>query len=190
MADGKSPTDWSKINQVVQKRRSANELPLNPNRPLDLPPSLSAATAGPVSQSEGAPDAVANPAGVIARYKVGGITRKAAVEMAQVWHSKQLEAMRHRLTEVVRVRNAEATTIADQLLASINAQHLEFLAELGLRNEGQRKKALMELTDQTTEYLREAQERDWPEALREEYINGIFERHRAFFKKLATELGV
>ena len=188
MSNGQGPTDWSKINHAIQKRRSANDLPLNPDRPLELPASLQPTTAGPGS-TEAAPAEVVNPQGIIARFKVGAVTRKAAVEMAQVWHGKQLEVMKHRLTEVVKVRNAEATTIAEQMLASLNAQHLSFLAELGLRNQNERKAALMKLTDQTSDFLRDAQNRDWPEPLRDQYISGVLELHHAFFAKLATELG-
>jgi hypothetical protein len=87
------------------------------------------------------------------------------------------------------VRKAETTLLADQFLSSINAQHLAFLADLGLTNEGARAKALVKLADQTTETLKEIEERDWPEAIRDQTINGVLERNERFFKKLVNELG-
>ena len=187
MTDRSSGTDWSKVNHAIQKRRSETDLPLHPDRPLELPGSLKTGSAS--GTGDAAPAAVANPEGILTRFKVGAITRKAAVAHAQEWHARQLEVVRHRLGEIVRVRNAEATTIAEQMLASINAQHLGFLTELGLRDEGDRKRALMLLTDQTSEFLRDAMDRDWPDSLRQQYIDGVIARHNAFFDKLASELG-
>lgn len=189
MADSDKKTDWSGVNHALQKMRSDNELPLHPISQSSLPVSLQGNEQGSIAGAEGAPDVVANPQGILAKIKVGAVSRKAGVKMAQVWYTKQLEAVQHRLTEVVRVRNAEATTIAEQMLASINAQHLGFLTELGLRNEDQRKSALAALTDQTAQHLAEAQQRDWPDALRQQYIQGVIERHNAFFTKLVSELG-
>lgn len=184
MTSDEKGTDWTSVNHAVQKiKRESQPLAttggMNPR--VAIPPTIQGA--------EGAPEAVANPRGILAKIKTGALSRQAGLAQSKAWYEGQLEVMQHRMTEAVRVRKAETTTIAEQMLASINAQHLTFLTELGLKNEGDRSAALAKLTDQTSASLSEAQQKDWPDALREQFMDGVLKRHRAFFDKLVQELG-
>jgi hypothetical protein len=178
MANSDRKTDWSGVNQAIQKRASDTTLPLHPDRPLEVPASI-----------QPPPEPVAKPDGVVTQYKANKITRRAALEHLEVWYKAQLEVARHRLTEVARVRKAEATQLAEQFLHSINSQHLQFLAELGLRNEDARNRAFLALGDQTSNALREIQERDWPPQMIESTIQAVMDRYSRFFAKLSHELG-
>jgi hypothetical protein len=117
------------------------------------------------------------------------LARNAALEHLDAWYQAQLGIVHHRLAEVARVRQAEATLLAEQFLEGINAQHIEFLTELGLRTNAARDRAVIALHDQTTATLREIQTRDWPPVLLEQAIAGIIERNQRFFHKLNNELG-
>lgn len=181
--DSKRPdsgrTDWGPVDKIVQRRTANEMLPLQPDG-LQKP--------GTGIQK---PDssATVQPDGVIASFKANSITRKAALNYLSVYYEKQLEAARHHLTEVVRVRKAESTAVAEQLLASINSQQMQFLVEVGLRNEDVRSRAMVQLNDMISRTLREIQEADWPEALRQQAINGILDRQKKVFERLMTDLG-
>lgn len=170
-------TDWTGVNNIVQKRAVADSLP------IDLPASEAGGLQKPDSGK------TVQPEGVIASFKANTITRKAAIEHLKVYYEKQLEAARHHLTEVVRVRKAGSTAVAEQMLASINSQQMQFLVEVGLRNEGVRHRALMQLNDQVAQTLRDIQNADWPDALREQAVTGVLDRQRKFFERLMTDLG-
>jgi hypothetical protein len=111
------------------------------------------------------------------------------MEYLEVWYRARLEVARHRLSEVARVRKAEATLLAEQFLHGINSQHLEYLTSLGLRNEEVRTRAFIQLSDQTAAALREIQSRDWPQPMLDRTVEAILDRHEKFFRKVAEELG-
>ncbi len=124
---------WSKIDRALEKSRREN-LPLHPDRPLDVPGQLH----GPDAEN------VAKPDGVIASFKANKIERRAALEHLEVWYKTSLDVAKHRLGEVARVRKAEATVIAEQFLQNLDQLHLQYLMDLGLRNEAARQKALLD----------------------------------------------
>ena len=180
-ADQEPPrkTDWTAVNQIVQRRAASEALPLQPSGIHEPEVGLQRPT----------PGSTVKPEGVIANLKANAITRKAAVDYLRMYYEQQLEASRHHLTEVVRVRKAESTAVAEQMLASINSQQMQFLVDVGLRNEEVRGRALMQLNDQVSATLRQVMSADWPDPLREQAINGIYDRQRKFFERLMTDLG-
>jgi hypothetical protein len=185
MAAPERSTDWSAVDQVVQRRISEGVLPLHPDRPLEVPAAIE-----PPAESPARPDGDAvQVEGVVAQYRANKVARKAALAHLEVWYRAQLEVARHRLNEVARVRKAEATLLAEEFLHSINSRHLHFLTELGLRNEDTRNRAFLALGDQTSRALREIQERDWPASILQTTIGAVLERHQRFFEKIVRELG-
>ncbi len=178
MPDSEDKPKWERTNRALQKQESQRDLPLNPDRPMEVPGAL-----------QGPANAVAKPDGIVANFKANKITRRAALEHLEVWYNAQLDVAKHRLAEVARVRKAEASLIAEQFLQSLDSQHLEFLIDLGLRNEATRHKAFKALGDQTAQTLKELEGRDWPEKLLEETIQGVIDRHRKFFAKIIQDLG-
>jgi hypothetical protein len=185
MASSESSTDWSTVDLVSQKRASSTSLPLHPDRPLEVPAAIQ-----PPAEEVARPDGeLARPEGVVMQYRANQLARKAALQHLNVWYRAQLDVARHRLGEVARVRKAEATLLAEQFLQSINSQHLQFLTDLGLRNEEARNRAFLALGDQTAKALREIQSRDWPASMLDLTIDAVLERHQRFFEKIARELG-
>jgi hypothetical protein len=175
----KDRTDWSAVNQVVQRRTTDDILPVTP---AELEPSRSG-----ISNPETGGPAQAN--GIVARYKANAITRKATLEYLSAYYTEQLEVARHHLSEVARVRKAGSTAVAEQLLASINSQQMQFLIEVGLRNQGTRNQAVVALGNQTSVALKQVMESDWPQNLMDQALNGILESQRKFFDRLMKDLG-
>ncbi|MDA2935015.1 hypothetical protein MYX82_11840, partial [Acidobacteria bacterium AH-259-D05] len=52
-----------------------------------------------------------------------------------------------------------------------------------------RQEALIVLSEQTSESLRQIMEKDWPETLRKKALDGVMESHDKFFRKIMDELG-
>jgi len=129
------------------------------------------------------------PQGIIASYKAGKVQREAVIEYLRTWYSAQLDATKHQLSEVARVRKAQATVIAEQFIRALDQRHLEYLTSLGLRNLEVRQRALIEVGDQTTAMLRELETRDWPQHLIDKTIQSVVELHARFFEKIMAELG-
>jgi hypothetical protein len=184
MADENKQTDWSIVNNAIQKRQSETSLPLNPNRPLEVPNQLRDNRG--VASPEGG---VVKPDGVIANFQLQKVSRKAAVEHLKTWYAAQLDVARHHLAEVARVRKAESTVLADQFLRGLNAQNLAYLTQLGLTNERTRVEGVMALNDHTSKALKEIETRDWPPALRGRAMGAILERNEKFMGQLMNELG-
>ncbi len=179
MAPPDDKTDWTNVNKAVQRRQLDSDLPINPEG-VGSPAS---AIVRPGSNTPLSPE------GFIANYKANKITRTAVLEHLKVFHASQLEAAKHHLIEAVRVRKADSTATADQFLQLINARQLQFLTDIGLRDNQLRAEAVRKLQAQTAEQLKQTMAQDWPEALRENAINGIVELNRRFFQRLMTELG-
>lgn len=176
MADAKDKTDWSTVGGILSKKETSQAVVtkavqvLETQQNLPEPPGF-------------------KPEGVIAQYKANKLQKKAALEAVEVWYAGQLEMARHAVTEAVRVRKAEASKVAEQLLMALDAEHLEYLASLGLRNVATRNQTLKELGDQTSQTMREIQERDWPPFMIEETLTGIIDMHRKFFARIMEDLG-
>jgi hypothetical protein len=179
MAPPDDKTDWTNVNKVVQRRAMDADLPINPD-------AASSPASGIVRPGSNAP---VSPEGVIANFKANKITRTAVLEHLKAFHGAQLEAAKHHLSEAVRVRKADSTATAEQFLQLINARQVQFLTEIGLRDNQARGAALMTLQSQTADMLKQATSQDWPEALKDKAIAGILELNSRFFERLMTELG-
>jgi hypothetical protein len=176
--------DWTQVSRALQRRHSDTTMPLNPERPLEVPQKL-----GRALESGGNSSAVEKPDGFIANYKANKIEREAAIDHLKVWYQSQLEVAKHQLHEVVRVRKAQASIQAEQFLRSLDQQHLEYLADLGLRNMTTRQRMLLELGDQTSSILAEVVDRDWPPEMMEQTVMSIIELRQRHFDKIMQELG-
>ncbi len=177
MSEDQNRTDWSKVNDSLKKRDRSN-LPINADRPLDVPKHLTPAE-----------DEVEKPDGMVANFKANQVKKKAALNAVEVWYSKSLDVFKHRLSEVAKVRKEEATVMAKQALMDLDAHHLDYLLRLGLQNERARREALVRLGDETAASLKEIDTKDWPAELIEQTIAGVFLRHQAFFSKITAEIG-
>jgi len=132
---------------------------------------------------------VEKPTSVIAKFKANGIQRKAAIEAISIWYRGQLDVARHAVEEAARVKKAEVSKVAEQMLMSLDAEHLRYLVSLGLQNFDFRNNALKQLGDQTAKSLKEIEQRDWPPHLVEKTIGAILRQHERFFEKILEELG-
>jgi translation elongation factor EF-Ts len=175
-SDEKSPT--SLIDKMFEKTSGGHAVREKPAKDLDSHQALE------VPQST-----IAKPDGAIAQFKHNKLQRKFALQHVEAWYEGQLESARHAVAEAIRVRKAEASKVAEQLLMAIDADHLKYLASLGIRNEGVRGEALTELGDQTNRILKEVESKNWPQKLIEETIEGVIQRHRKFFQRLMQDLG-
>jgi hypothetical protein len=134
------------------------------------------------------PAPTANPKGVLAEFKAKRLTRKAALDQLTVYYDAQLDVVKTRLAETIRVRKAEATLKAEEFLQVLNNEHIEFLTELGLRNEDMRNRAFIKLNEQTTKSLREVENASWPTEMIDMTLEAMIARYKKFMGKLASDL--
>jgi hypothetical protein len=174
-----SSSKWNKVSSIIGKpgtvtaptKRQSVEV-LHQQHRLEVPHS-----------------AVQKPDSAIAKFKANQIEKKAALRNVEVWYKGQIEAAEHAVKEAVRVRKAEATKVAERLLMDINEEHFRYLTSLGLRSEATRRRAMLELGDQTSQTLNEIESRDWPPQLIEQAMHGVMGRQTRFFQKLMEDLG-
>jgi len=173
--DKNDRTDWETTNKALSRHDVGQVLPDK------------AHSGSPLTDSEGNTPLI--PQTMLAQFQAGGIERRAAVEQLKAWHAGKLEIAEHAITEAVRVKKAEATGMAEQLLAQLDMERTQFLRSLGMENTGARQEALTELSVQTTAMLRDAQSQDMPDAVKDMNIRGIMQLYERFFDKLLDELG-
>jgi len=176
---GQGSGKWDRISSVIGKpvavttpRRPQSVEVLHQQHRLEVPHS-----------------SVQKPEAAIAKFKANQIEKRAALRNIEIWYKGQIEAAEHAVKEAVRVRKAEATNVAERMLMEINEEHFRYLTSLGLRNEATRKKAMLELGDQTSMALKEIEGRDWPPQLIEQAMHAVMERQMKFFQKLMEDLG-
>jgi hypothetical protein len=171
----------SRASRALQ-RQARGGIPLNPDKPLEVPAALQAHV------NEVMPAPTANPKGVLAEFKAKRLTRKAALDQLTVYYDAQLDVVKTRLAETIRVRKAEATLKAEEFLQVLNNEHIEFLTELGLRNEDMRNRAFIKLNEQTTKSLREVENASWPTEMIDMTLEAMIARYKKFMGKLASDL--
>ena len=132
---------------------------------------------------------VATPDSAIAKFKANTIQRKAALEAVTIWYRAQLDVARHAVAEAARVKKAEVSKIAEQILMSLDEEHLKYLVSLGLRNFEVRSNSLKQLGDVTARSLKEIESSDWPPHLIEKTIEGVLQQHERLFDQILSELG-
>jgi len=110
-------TDWDRTNKALARQKGEKVLPVQSD------------TVGPPAPI---PGETAPPVGLIAKIRSGGIKRNAALATLKEWHEGQLEVARHQIAEAVKVKKAEATGIAEQILSRIDDDRIAYLRTLGL----------------------------------------------------------
>ena len=73
---------------------------------------------------------------------------------------------------------------AEQYLASLEAEHREHLTDLGIRNDSVRNEGAQRLLTELSKSLKQLQEGDFPEVLREETIQRLIENYRKSLDKI------
>lgn len=167
--------DWELVTKIADK-----------SQPDQKKPSVALKTHHTITSHEGVP---ARPDSAIANFKANKEKRKAAIEATRIWYKGQLDVMQHAVSESVRVRKAEASKAAEQMLMGLDAEHLKYLVTLGLKNFDFRNQAMKQLGDQTAQSLKEIEDRDWPPKLIEKTVAAIFDQHEKFFEQILKELG-
>lgn len=183
-------TDWSVADRLFKKDSGAQKPSSSSalSERVDLTPARSeSATPAPAVQVE-MPSAD-GARGVLARYKANKLKRSAALEALEKTYAGQLDVLEHRIIEATRVKKAETHVQAEEYLKELDAQNLEVLAEIGLRNRETRERALIELTERTSATIAEVQEKNWPQALIEDTIEQLFALRRRLIREIMEELG-
>jgi hypothetical protein len=127
--------------------------------------------------------------GFLERLQKGQIDRRTAVSEFQDRCDAQLEALRFQLRKAVSVSNARADLVAEEYLKGLDAEHLEVLADLGLRNTRTRAESLKSVTDMIVQQMKEVQEKDWPAALIDSTIDELLALRARTCAELMRELG-
>ncbi len=133
------------------------------------------------------PKLVREPEGVIENFRHNKITQQAGLAIVKEWYNSQLEVAKHQLKKAVVLKTREADVDAEKFLAKINQRHLVFLRDLETSNLDERFGALEGLGDQTSAMLKKLIEKDWPESMRNQMIDGVSELQKRFFEKIMTE---
>jgi F0F1-type ATP synthase membrane subunit b/b' len=139
--------------------------------PASSQPNLPAVAAPPIQGSIALP--VEQPRDFISKLKANSKNRKAMMEALDAHYASQLDGLRAQLSAGLRVHKTKLDLQAEEYLKSLDAQHLEVLGQLGIRNAATRWKAIMELNDMAVAKIREVQEKQWPESLIDETVSQI-----------------
>lgn len=139
-------------------------------------------------QLDSMPDALVA-GGFRTRIAAGALSRKAALQELHATYEARLEYLNKKLDTAVQVGKAQLEVQANEYLRELEAKHLEALAEIGIRNEDARARALIKLNDHTVERIREVQNRDWPDVMIQDTIKQILSRQSQTARKIMAELG-
>jgi len=171
------PNKWSEVNKQLA-RRERGDLPLNPDRPLEVPASLSQSASG-----------IQSPDGVIANFKANLIQRRAALQQIRAYADEQLNVVKHMLSEASRVRRTEITLKAEEFLRDLSARHLANLQQIGLQNIAMHNNVVEDLMNEVSKTLGQFSGADWPEALKQDAIGSVMKQYKRFLDQLDLELG-
>jgi hypothetical protein len=178
MNDDSGKDGRKEINRMLQRREIDNAMP-------STGPGADARSVGLTTPT----GEVAKAEGMIASFRAGQITKKAAITFLREFYDHQLDAARHHLSEAVRIRKAESTLAAEQFLQQINSQYTQFLTDIGLVNNRAAGEALIALGQQTHDLLVQVQKAELPDAIQKTTVDGIMSRYSRFAERLSTELG-
>ncbi|HKD36094.1 MAG TPA: hypothetical protein VKB78_04815, partial [Pirellulales bacterium] len=132
MSDQKdSPPDWSRVERLNNpKPPAAKDSRAMVAGPAQLNPSP--AVAPPTQVSIALP--VEQPRDFISKLKANAKNRKAMMEALDAHYATQLDGLRAQLSAGLRVHKSKLDLQAEEYLKSLDAQHLEVLGQLGIRN--------------------------------------------------------
>ena len=176
MSDETNKTDWNRVERMARPDEApSSDGALVPSRPQDV------AIPSPANIGE--------PTGILAKYKANKLERKAALKALEKSYSGQLSVLEHQIVKAEGLRKTEISVLAEEFLKDLDARHLEVLAEIGMRNKGTREAALVNLTEQTVEKLKDVQQRDWPESLVRDTVRDLLELRERLVREIMEELG-
>ena len=78
--------------------------------------------------------------GILAQWRANTISRKSALQELQATYDAQLDILKHRLEKAVTMKNAQADVIATEYLKQLDAQQLDILTKLDLKNKATRER--------------------------------------------------
>lgn len=175
---------WDEVDRRIRSNTADNSLPPTEALVPELVPPTSLTDVSTLSAS------TPEPGNIVDRYRARQIDRRVARAYWEQYYDAKLELVRHELKEAVRAKSAEMTAKVERVLMQLNDAHLQFLAELGLKNIAQRQKILIQLQEQTSRQMQEVLNRDWPQALKNQTIDQLLAMSKSFAEKLHRELGV
>ena len=173
MTDKIQKTDWSKVDSLA-----------NPNSATATTNALGQPIVPDAPMAHDSQDIK----GVIAEYKAGKIKKKAALDAYEKISKAQLTLLEHQLGEAVKSKKAEATMIAKEFLAKLDADYQLVLQGIGVANEKARQETLLHLGNQTSRSLKEVQEADWPQFMVLETVKVITARYKKFLDQIQQDL--
>jgi hypothetical protein len=128
--------------------------------------------------------------GILAKWKASQMGRKQALDQLAEQYKGQLEFLKHKITEQVRVGKTQVSVAAEEYLKILDAKHLEVLAQLGMRNAATRWKAVTDLTDMAVAQVQEVENKNWPEQLITDTVAKIFALRERVAAEIMRELGI
>lgn len=182
---GKDKTDWSFVDANRVVRRSGKTGPESHAVELVgsiVPDKSKRETQGPLPT-------LGAPRGVLMEFKSNRMGRKATLEALQEQYNSALTIYKHHLQNVVMGQTARDDVDYAAYQKQLDQEYLEVLAELGLRNKSVREQALIQLTDMTASRLKEVQEKDWPQPLKDAVIDDLIALRQRFSDEMMKELG-
>lgn len=168
-------TDWSKVDAVIKSRDTSD---------LDKVYSDSQEV---VPKSD-LPSAMFTPEGILANFKKKQIERKVGIQLLRTFYEQQLDVVENQLKQGAHLKNKETLVEARKFLYELDRRQVEYFADFGLKNNDLRNQTMLKLGDQTSQVLKDLQEKDYPEEIRTEITKGVMKLHRDFFLKLTNEL--
>lgn len=170
-------TDWGLTESVSQRDEATSGELVSTQNQVRLQDSLEVK---PESET---------PEGILAQFQQKRLTRKASLAAMKMRYDQELDALQHRLSKACMVEKARADQMAEEFLKGLDAQHLQVLGELGLKNKETREEVLLKLTESTVERLKEVQNKDWPQSLIEDTINELFKLRKRSVAEIMKEIG-
>jgi hypothetical protein len=177
MNDSDKPVkqDWNKVDTIIRRQEAA------------ISPSGLANKQPLAAIEEYTANARKEKLDFIGKFKLGGIERKAALEKIQSMYDAQLEATKHCLKRALEVEKERVDLIAKKYIYEITEEYLRDMRDFGIQNYEARIETVFKLNEETARLLKDAQNQDIPERLREKTLDAILAKHDEFFKKLTTE---
>jgi len=181
---GKDKTDWGFIDTSRSATRPARTSAESHAVELvgNIVPAQSKGDSGPLPT-------LGAPRGVLMEFKANRMGRKATLEALQDQYNSALIIYKHHLQNVVMGQTARDDVDYAAYQKQLDQEYLEVLAELGLRNKSVREQTLIKLTDMTAARLKEVQEKDWPQALKDSVIDDLIALRQRFSDEMMKELG-
>jgi len=181
-------TDWSRVDSVLGAESRGGQPQDQLARRADDSQRDQMQSGLPAPLHVPLPDTSA-PRGILMQWKKNQLDRKTAIAALEAQYNSQLDALRFHLGKAVTVSNARADRIAEEFLKQLDAEHIEILKDLGLRNADTRARALIEVRDMISTRLAEVQGKNWPAALVDRTINDLIDLEKRVCSEMMRELG-